>query len=79
MRKSINDGKFPDQRKISRVRALYKKGDTLERGYFHPISLLDISSKILESIIADSIDYHMVTNLGRLYMHQWAFIKRTFN
>ena len=75
MRKSINDGKFPDHWKISRVRALYKKGDTLERRNFRPISLLDIPGKILESLIADSVDYHMVNNLGRLYMHQWAFMK----
>ena len=69
MRKSINDGKFPDQWKTSRVRAFYKKGNTLERGNFRSISLLDIPGKILESIIADSVDYHIVNNLGRLCMH----------
>ena len=47
----------------------------LGKGEFRPISLLDIPSKILESIIVDSVDYHMVNNLGRLYMHQWAFMK----
>ena len=75
MRKSINHGKFPDQWKISRLQTFYKKGDTLKRGNFRLTSLLDIPGKILESIIADSVDYHMVNNLGRLCMHPWAFMK----
>ncbi len=75
MTKIINDEKFPDQWKISRVRALYKKGATLERQNYRPISLLNIPGNILESIIADTVDNHMVINLGRQYMHQWAFMK----
>ena len=47
----LNDGIFPDAFKISKVRYLYKGGDTLTAENDRPISLLPQVSTILEKLI----------------------------
>lgn len=54
------------------MKAVPKKGNSSERGDFRPISLLSIPSKMYESIIGDSIDYHFV-NKGLSNKNQWGF------
>ena len=48
---SINQGIYPDLLKVSKVIALFKKGDRLIPKIYRPISLLDIFDKIFERIL----------------------------
>ena len=49
-----------------------KKGNKLDRGNYHPISLLNIPSKVFESIICDQLDSHITKN-GLSNKHRWGF------
>ena len=69
---SLKTSKFPSQWKMSKVKAVPKKGNSSERGDFRPISLLSIPSKMYECIIGDSIDCHFI-NKGLSSKNQWGF------
>ena len=45
---SIKNSTFPDQCKIAKLKALYKKGSALEPKNYRPISLLPLLSKLFE-------------------------------
>ena len=51
----LETSSFPDERKIHKIRPLYKKGDRSLVENYRPISLLCIISKLFESIIYDKI------------------------
>ena len=70
--KCIERSQFPSQWKLSKVRALFKKGSRMERENYRPISLLGIPSKVLESIICENIDTHFTKN-QLSSPHQWAY------
>lgn len=72
MGESLKTSKYPSQWKMSKVKAVPKKGNSSERGDFRPISLLSIPSKMYESIIGDHIDCHFV-NKGLSSENQWGF------
>ena len=48
---TINTGIFPEQLKISKVKPLFKKGDSTQFSHYHPISLLPSISKNFEYVI----------------------------
>ena len=48
-----------------------KKGNKLDRGNYHPISLLNIPSKVYESILCDKLLTHRKNELSN--RHQWGF------
>jgi hypothetical protein len=48
---SINLSEVPDKCKIAKLKALYKKGSTLEPKNYRPISLLPALSKNFEKIV----------------------------
>ena len=59
-RKMSNDeGKYPTQWKIGKVKLLHKGSDNGECGNYRPLTMLTIPSKITESIICDTIDPHL--------------------
>ena len=70
--KCIERSQFPSQWKLSKVRALFKKGSRMERENYRPISLLIIPSNVLESIICENIDTHL-TKTQLSSPHQWAY------
>ena len=53
--KSIEQGCFPSVLKKASVVPIYKKADKLEKGNYHPLSLLPILAKIFEKILAHQI------------------------
>lgn len=55
---SLKDGYVFSQWKTARVNPVFKKDDETDIGNYRPISLLIVPSKILETIVADSIIHH---------------------
>ena len=56
--KSLKDGKFPKQWKLSNVVPVYKKGDKQIKNNYRPISLLASTSKVLERIVYNNLYNH---------------------
>ena len=48
---TIINGQFPSGAKRAEVRPLYKKKDLLDKKNYHPISILNSTSKVFESFI----------------------------
>jgi len=57
--KVFNEGKFPENWKISRVVPLFKKADRTVMSNYRPISLLPSLSKILEKCISEQITSYL--------------------
>ena len=73
MEVSSKASSFPSQWKLSKVRAVPKKGNSSERGDFRPISLLNIPSKVYEGVIGEAyIDCHFIDG-GISSQSQWGF------
>ena len=66
--------KPPDQWKIARVSAAFKKGREKDRTCYRPLSMLSIPSKLMESCVASSITNHVVMQ-NLLDSRQWAYRK----
>ena len=60
-KKSFDDCLFPSQWKTAEVHCIHKKGSTLDCGNYRPISLLNIPSKLLESIACFQLDSFLNT------------------
>ena len=62
-RKSLDDGKLPDDWKKSEVCPIYKKkGKRKEPGNYRPVSLTSTICKLMESIIKEEVIRHMTIN-----------------
>ena len=66
--------KPPDQWKIARVSAAFKKGREEDRTCYRPLSMLSIPSKLMESCVSSTITNHVVTQ-NLLDSRQWAYRK----
>ena len=66
--------KPPDQWKIARVSAAFKKGREEDRTCYRPLSMLSIPSKIMESYVTSNVTNHVVTQ-NLLDNRQWAYRK----
>ena len=60
MEESLKSSSSPSQWKLSKVRAVPKKGNSSERGDFRPISHLNIPCKVYEGFIGEAIDCHFI-------------------
>ena len=74
MDRSLRCATYLNQWKLSKVKAVSKKGNSSEIGNYRPISLLGIPSKVYEGIIAESIDKHFIDR-GLVSTNQWGFVK----
>ena len=70
---SLKDGYVFSQWKTARVNPLFKKDDETEIGNYRPISLLSVPSKILGTIVADSIIHHAFIENRLITDKQWAY------
>ena len=73
-KQSVEACKPPDQWKIARVSAAFKKGREEDRTCYRPLSMLSITSKLMESCVASNITNHVVTQ-NLLDNRQWAYRK----
>ena len=71
---SIQRGIFPTNWKTGEVAPIFKKGIKSDCANYRPLTMLNLKSKILESIVCDSLDYHLGTN-ELMHSNQWGFKK----
>ena len=57
---SISDKCVPDDMKVARVKPLYKKKSVLDVGNYRPVSILSVTSKILEKAIYIQLEAYLV-------------------
>ena len=74
LKQSVEACKPPDQWKIARVCAAFKKGREEDRTCYRPLSMLSIPSKLMQSCVASNITNHVVTQ-NLLDNRQWAYRK----
>jgi hypothetical protein len=67
-------GVFLDRFKHAIVRPIYKKGDESSMNNYRPVSLLMTCSKILEIIMLNRLNQHLLTNII-LALEQYGFRK----
>ena len=71
---SIRMSTYPDMWKYAKVKSIFKKGSTADLGNYRPISLLNLTYKVCEGIVATVIDKHIDThNLSN--PNHWGFKK----
>ena len=70
---SLKDGYVFSQWKTARVNPVFKKDEVTEIGNYRPLSLLSVPSKILETIVADSIIHHAFIENKLITDKQWAY------
>lgn len=56
---SYEQGKYPSQWKIGKVKVLYKGGNSADCGNYRPLTMLSIPSNVAESVLCDTIDPHL--------------------
>ena len=71
---SLDNGKFPDKLKLSRIVPVYKSGDPKLCDNYRPIALVNTLSKVLEKIVSIKLTNHLQIN-DLLYKHQYGFLK----
>ena len=60
---STGESVQPTSWKIGKVMAAFKQGTRMYTSNYRPITLLNLNSKILESIVCDSMDKHVKTTV----------------
>ena len=70
----IENGKYPDDLKMAKVIALYKKGVKFDPNNYRPISLLSLFDKIFEKILCRRLVSFLEQN-KILYCYQYGFRK----
>ena len=70
--KSLENGVFPSRLKYSTIIPIFKRGDKLNMSNFRPISLLISFSKILEKVIYNRINAHIILKKIVVY-EQYGF------
>ena len=71
---SILSNVVPDDMKIARVRPLFKKNSRTDVGNYRPVSILNITSKILERAVHVQVESYLQEN-NLLYKYQSGFRK----
>jgi hypothetical protein len=61
--KSMEEGVVPPDWKEANVTPIFKKGSKSSPGNYRPVSLTSVSCRIMESIIRDAMNMHLVRNM----------------
>ena len=75
-KKSVEAVSFPEIWKTAKVTCLHKKGSKKDCNNYRPISLLSISSKVVECFICTMLNSHLENN-NLLSPNQWGFRKKS--
>ena len=71
---SIKDSVHPEIWKVGMVIPAFKKSIKSNRTSYRPLTMLNLNSKILESVVCDSLDNHL-SEEEILHPNQWGFKK----
>eukprot|EP00794_Sanderia_malayensis_P001796 gene1796-2002_t len=71
---SIKNSVHPCNWKTGMVIPAFKKSIKSDRANYRPLTMLNLNSKILESVVSDSLDNHLTQNKV-LHPNQWGFKK----
>ena len=71
-RKSIDDGKIPDEWRDAKITVIHKKGSKAVPGNYRGVSLTSVVGKMLERMVKEEIDAH-VENNGLMKSTQHGF------
>lgn len=74
---SLQEGEMPEDWKIAYITPIHKKGDKSDPGNYRPISLTNVFSKLMESLLREEIMTHM--NKYRLFSNRVQIYLRSFN
>ena len=69
---SMKSRQFPSEYKIGKLRLSFKKGRSVDRGNYRPLSMLCTPGKIIESVVCTNVDNHLETSSNP---HQWGYKK----
>ena len=73
--KSLSSGEFPNNMKVAVVKPIYKAKSKMDIANYRPISLLTVTSKILEKIVNDRL-INFLQKHSVLYEGQYGFRKQ---
>eukprot|EP00795_Rhopilema_esculentum_P008963 gene8963-16602_t len=59
---SMKSRQFPSEYKIGKLRLSFKKGCSVDRGNYRPLSMLSTPGKIIESVRCTNVDSHLETS-----------------
>jgi len=71
---SMSTGEVPNDWKLARVSPIYKAGNRDNVSNYRPVSVLNVSSKVMERIVHNQVAHFMDRN-GLLTAHQSGFRK----
>lgn len=72
--KALETRTYPGKWKVSRVNAAFKKGISKDRGNYRPLSLLSVSSKLVEDVIGTGLDED-IAEIETATSNQWGYKK----
>jgi Reverse transcriptase (RNA-dependent DNA polymerase) len=72
-RKSLDEGKVPEEWRSANVTPIFKKGTKTDPSNYRPVSLTSVCCKLMESLLRDSVSEHMEKN-GLLEDSQNGFV-----
>jgi hypothetical protein len=73
-RKSMKEGTVPEDWREANVTPIFKKGKKSCPGNYRPVSLTSICSKLMESVVRDTMTTHL-TNNNLIGPSQHGFMK----
>ena len=72
---SVSSNMLPNVWKTARMSSVYKKGDKTDKENYRPLSNLCLPSKVMETLVSDTIKKHVMEDHNMITEKQWAYRK----